>query len=221
MLSSLHSFLVKGQSVWVSIVDLLWQTQCQLELDQVLERISKMPFRDNRGPLEDLYALHIPNCDKRGQYNLKQVTPTFIYIHLMLKEQCIYIYNTQTHTQIHTPQRSHISRSFAYSPPHTWPSSVRCRCMARGGSAGALTPRLAGPSQQPPLWGETQTAASTQPDPRWTPPSYPRNSTAQIPPKHQSWMTNSCTNRKQYLKPLSKLCVMFVCVCMCLHNYYF
>uniref|UniRef100_A0A3B3TU27 Insulin-like growth factor binding protein 2a n=2 Tax=Poecilia latipinna TaxID=48699 RepID=A0A3B3TU27_9TELE len=48
------------------------QTQCQQELDQVLERISKMPFRDNRGPLEDLYALHIPNCDKRGQYNPKQ-----------------------------------------------------------------------------------------------------------------------------------------------------
>uniref|UniRef100_A0A8C6SR35 Insulin-like growth factor binding protein 2a n=1 Tax=Neogobius melanostomus TaxID=47308 RepID=A0A8C6SR35_9GOBI len=48
------------------------QTQCQQELDQVLERISKMPFRDNRGPLEDLYALHIPNCDKRGHYNLKQ-----------------------------------------------------------------------------------------------------------------------------------------------------
>ncbi|XP_031414830.1 insulin-like growth factor-binding protein 2-A [Clupea harengus] len=47
-------------------------TQCQQELDQVLERISKMPFRDNRGPLEDLYALHIPNCDKMGQYNLKQ-----------------------------------------------------------------------------------------------------------------------------------------------------
>lgn len=51
------------------------KTQCQQDLDQVLERISKMPFRDNRGPLEDLYALHIPNCDKRGQYNLKQVTP--------------------------------------------------------------------------------------------------------------------------------------------------
>lgn len=50
------------------------KTQCQQELDQVLERISKMPFRDNRGPLEDLYALHIPNCDKRGQYNLKQVS---------------------------------------------------------------------------------------------------------------------------------------------------
>ncbi|XP_056286842.1 insulin-like growth factor-binding protein 2-A [Pseudoliparis swirei] len=48
------------------------QTQCQQELDQILERISKMPFKDNRGPLEDLYALHIPNCDKRGQYNLKQ-----------------------------------------------------------------------------------------------------------------------------------------------------
>ncbi|XP_019712082.1 insulin-like growth factor-binding protein 2-A [Hippocampus comes] len=48
------------------------QTPCQQELDQVLERISKMPFRDNRGPLEDLYALHIPNCDRRGQYNLKQ-----------------------------------------------------------------------------------------------------------------------------------------------------
>ncbi|KAM6893438.1 insulin-like growth factor-binding protein 2-A isoform 1-T1 [Xenentodon cancila] len=48
------------------------ETLCQQELDQVLERISKMPFRDNRGPLEDLYALHIPNCDKRGQYNLKQ-----------------------------------------------------------------------------------------------------------------------------------------------------
>ncbi|XP_036396994.1 insulin-like growth factor-binding protein 2-A [Megalops cyprinoides] len=47
-------------------------SQCQQELDQVLERISKMPFSDNRGPLEDLYALHIPNCDKRGQYNLKQ-----------------------------------------------------------------------------------------------------------------------------------------------------
>ncbi|CAM4622646.1 unnamed protein product [Leuciscus chuanchicus] len=48
------------------------QSQCQQELDQVLERISKIPFRDNRGPLEDLYSLHIPNCDKRGQYNLKQ-----------------------------------------------------------------------------------------------------------------------------------------------------
>ncbi|KAM8903407.1 insulin-like growth factor-binding protein 2-A isoform 2-T2 [Spinachia spinachia] len=51
--------------------------QCQQELDQILERISKMPFRDNRGPLEDLYALHIPNCDKRGQYNLKQCKMSF------------------------------------------------------------------------------------------------------------------------------------------------
>ncbi|KAJ8349547.1 hypothetical protein SKAU_G00246770 [Synaphobranchus kaupii] len=47
-------------------------SQCQQELDQVLERISKMPFSENRGPLEDLYAMHIPNCDKRGQYNMKQ-----------------------------------------------------------------------------------------------------------------------------------------------------
>ncbi|XP_061664105.1 insulin-like growth factor-binding protein 2-A isoform X2 [Syngnathoides biaculeatus] len=53
------------------------QTPCQQELDQVLERISKMPFRDNRGPLEDLYALHIPNCDRRGQYNLKQCKMSF------------------------------------------------------------------------------------------------------------------------------------------------
>ncbi|XP_017337885.1 insulin-like growth factor-binding protein 2-A [Ictalurus punctatus] len=47
-------------------------SQCQLELEQVLERISKMAFQDNRGLLEDLYSVHIPNCDKRGQYNLKQ-----------------------------------------------------------------------------------------------------------------------------------------------------
>ncbi|MEQ2212989.1 hypothetical protein XENOCAPTIV_007847 [Xenoophorus captivus] len=55
--------------------------QCQQELDQVLERISKMPFRDNRGPLEDLYALHIPNCDKRGQYNPKQVVQLLVRAH--------------------------------------------------------------------------------------------------------------------------------------------
>ncbi|XP_023665758.1 insulin-like growth factor-binding protein 2-A isoform X1 [Paramormyrops kingsleyae] len=48
------------------------QTQCQQELDQALERISKMPFSETRGPLEDLYAVHIPNCDKKGQYNMKQ-----------------------------------------------------------------------------------------------------------------------------------------------------
>ncbi|KAI5613479.1 insulin-like growth factor-binding protein 2-A precursor [Silurus asotus] len=47
-------------------------SRCQQELEQVLEKISKMPFRDNHGPLEDLYSVHIPNCDKRGQYNLKQ-----------------------------------------------------------------------------------------------------------------------------------------------------
>ncbi|XP_062047437.1 insulin-like growth factor-binding protein 2 [Lepus europaeus] len=48
------------------------RTQCQQELDQVLERISTMRLSDNRGPLENLYALQIPNCDKHGLYNLKQ-----------------------------------------------------------------------------------------------------------------------------------------------------
>uniref|UniRef100_A0A8C9KZX5 Insulin-like growth factor-binding protein 2 n=1 Tax=Panthera tigris altaica TaxID=74533 RepID=A0A8C9KZX5_PANTA len=40
--------------------------------DQVLERISTMHLPDERGPLEHLYSLHIPNCDKHGLYNLKQ-----------------------------------------------------------------------------------------------------------------------------------------------------
>ncbi|XP_067426150.1 LOW QUALITY PROTEIN: insulin-like growth factor-binding protein 2 [Emydura macquarii macquarii] len=48
------------------------RTPCQLELDQVLERISTMRLPDERGPLEHLYSLHIPNCDKQGFYNLKQ-----------------------------------------------------------------------------------------------------------------------------------------------------
>lgn len=74
-----HNFDVKTCQRWKKLDPnaacvALFKTQCQQELDQILERISKMPFRDNRGPLEDLYALHIPNCDKRGQYNLKQVT---------------------------------------------------------------------------------------------------------------------------------------------------
>ncbi|XP_053328070.1 insulin-like growth factor-binding protein 2 [Spea bombifrons] len=45
---------------------------CQQQLDQVLERISIMHLPDERGPLEHLYALHIPNCDKNGFFNLKQ-----------------------------------------------------------------------------------------------------------------------------------------------------
>lgn len=45
---------------------------CQQQLDQVLERISSMNLPDERGPLEHLYALHIPNCDKNGLFNLKQ-----------------------------------------------------------------------------------------------------------------------------------------------------
>nr|XP_021145990.1 insulin-like growth factor-binding protein 2 isoform X5 [Columba livia] len=48
------------------------RTPCQQELDQVLERISTMRLPDERGPLEHLYSLHIPNCDKHGLYNLKQ-----------------------------------------------------------------------------------------------------------------------------------------------------
>uniref|UniRef100_A0A8D0LAQ6 Insulin like growth factor binding protein 2 n=1 Tax=Sphenodon punctatus TaxID=8508 RepID=A0A8D0LAQ6_SPHPU len=51
----------------------LHRTPCQQELDQVLERISTMRLLpDERGPLEHLYSLHIPNCDKQGLYNLKQ-----------------------------------------------------------------------------------------------------------------------------------------------------
>ncbi|KAM8934048.1 insulin-like growth factor-binding protein 2 [Pelodytes ibericus] len=45
---------------------------CQQQLDQVLERISGMNLPDERGPLEHLYALHIPNCDRSGFFNLKQ-----------------------------------------------------------------------------------------------------------------------------------------------------
>uniref|UniRef100_H3AJ40 Insulin-like growth factor-binding protein 2 n=1 Tax=Latimeria chalumnae TaxID=7897 RepID=H3AJ40_LATCH len=45
---------------------------CQQELDQALGRISIMNLADDRGPLERLYSLHLPNCDKHGQYNLKQ-----------------------------------------------------------------------------------------------------------------------------------------------------
>ncbi|OCT60947.1 insulin-like growth factor-binding protein 2 [Xenopus laevis] len=45
---------------------------CQLQLDQVLERILGMHLPDDRGPLEHLYSLNIPNCDKNGFFNLKQ-----------------------------------------------------------------------------------------------------------------------------------------------------
>ncbi|XP_072117214.1 insulin-like growth factor-binding protein 2 [Mobula birostris] len=47
-------------------------TTCQLELDQVLERIASLRLPDERGPLEHLYALYIPNCDRHGLYKLKQ-----------------------------------------------------------------------------------------------------------------------------------------------------
>lgn len=48
------------------------QSACQQELDKVLEEISKMTSEDNRGPLENLYGLKFPNCDRHGLYNLKQ-----------------------------------------------------------------------------------------------------------------------------------------------------
>lgn len=50
----------------------LLQSACQQELDSVLEEISKMTSEDNRGPLEYLYGLKFPNCDRHGLYNLKQ-----------------------------------------------------------------------------------------------------------------------------------------------------
>ncbi|XP_043931066.1 insulin-like growth factor-binding protein 2 [Protopterus annectens] len=50
----------------------LRQTPCLDELNKILERISKMRLIDDRGPLEQLYALQIPNCDKQGLYNVKQ-----------------------------------------------------------------------------------------------------------------------------------------------------
>ncbi|XP_075385059.1 insulin-like growth factor-binding protein 2 [Tenrec ecaudatus] len=48
------------------------RTPCQQQLDQALERISSLRLLDERGPLEHLYSLHIPNCNKHGLYNLKQ-----------------------------------------------------------------------------------------------------------------------------------------------------
>ncbi|TWW80468.1 Insulin-like growth factor-binding protein 2-B [Takifugu flavidus] len=48
------------------------QTPCQQELNEVLEEISRMTSEDNRGPLENLYRLKFPNCDKHGLYSLKQ-----------------------------------------------------------------------------------------------------------------------------------------------------
>ncbi|XP_039673929.1 insulin-like growth factor-binding protein 2-B [Perca fluviatilis] len=48
------------------------QSACQQELDRVLEEVSKITSEDNRGPLENLYELKFPNCDRHGLYNLKQ-----------------------------------------------------------------------------------------------------------------------------------------------------
>ncbi|KAM6934897.1 insulin-like growth factor-binding protein 2-B [Xenentodon cancila] len=48
------------------------KSACQEELDKVLEEINKITSEDNRGPLENLYGLKFPNCDRNGLYNLKQ-----------------------------------------------------------------------------------------------------------------------------------------------------
>lgn len=48
-------------------------TACQQELNEALKEISKMSSVDNRGPLENLYTLKFPNCDRHGLYNRKQV----------------------------------------------------------------------------------------------------------------------------------------------------
>uniref|UniRef100_A0A672I9L6 Insulin-like growth factor-binding protein 2-B n=1 Tax=Salarias fasciatus TaxID=181472 RepID=A0A672I9L6_SALFA len=45
---------------------------CQQELDKVLKEISRMTSEENRGPMENLYGLKFPNCDRYGLYNLKQ-----------------------------------------------------------------------------------------------------------------------------------------------------
>lgn len=154
------------------------QTQCQQELDQILERISKMPFRDNRGPLEDLYALHIPNCDKRGQYNLKQV------------DLIEFDPPGWQHAQI-------VTKLIVFL--HLF-SSARCLCMARGGSAGASALTPAGPSRRPPPWGETPTAASTWGS--WscmTPPRYnhkiKKQQNIKKVEKMVSWQQRNCKVR--------------------------
>ncbi|XP_065818567.1 insulin-like growth factor-binding protein 2-B isoform X1 [Labrus bergylta] len=54
------------------VLQAVTRSACQQELDEVLEEISKMTSEDNRGPLENLYELKFPNCDKHGLYNLKQ-----------------------------------------------------------------------------------------------------------------------------------------------------
>ncbi|XP_072322028.1 insulin-like growth factor-binding protein 2-B [Eucyclogobius newberryi] len=45
---------------------------CQMELDKVMEEISKITTEDHRGPLENLSELKFPNCDRFGLYNIKQ-----------------------------------------------------------------------------------------------------------------------------------------------------
>ncbi|KAJ0005384.1 hypothetical protein NQD34_015278 [Periophthalmus magnuspinnatus] len=45
---------------------------CQMELDKVMEEVSKITTEDHKGPLENLSELKFPNCDRFGLYNIKQ-----------------------------------------------------------------------------------------------------------------------------------------------------
>ncbi|XP_077392803.1 insulin-like growth factor-binding protein 2-A [Festucalex cinctus] len=45
---------------------------CHRELDVFLQEIAKVTSEDNRGALQILYELKLPNCDQLGFYNQKQ-----------------------------------------------------------------------------------------------------------------------------------------------------
>uniref|UniRef100_A0A8C4SYJ1 Insulin-like growth factor binding protein 2b n=1 Tax=Erpetoichthys calabaricus TaxID=27687 RepID=A0A8C4SYJ1_ERPCA len=69
-----HNVYIKTKStmLYKYMFCIIPQSLCQQELDQVLEKISMMHLHDDKGPLEHLYTLNIPNCDRRGLYNMKQ-----------------------------------------------------------------------------------------------------------------------------------------------------
>lgn len=49
-----------------------FQNVCEEELNYVMDQISSLTSLDSRGPLESLYELRFPNCDRHGLYNHKQ-----------------------------------------------------------------------------------------------------------------------------------------------------
>lgn len=157
-----------------------------------------MPFRDNRGPLEDLYALHIPNCDKRGQYNLKQVTlggrlissqqrkPYLITI-LSHNLQFLFLLDRENREGFFCfffTEGCFCKNTATHSRFHVAPVSrlqcfcvcfsARCLSTASGASAGASTRTLADQSHRPPPCGGTPTAASTSESWSWSSPTLPR-----------------------------------------------